>query len=297
MPNIDQTIAARKASLNPKVNAILPSEGIPGKTGSGSSSLTAWTEIAFFPDGATKNGRVVSGNGVSSSTWVLPLPMDLSEPNSLQYEPIEFGNIARIGAKLLGNNKPNQNIDGDVEKAETGLLGMDLSGFAAQLGISLGEELLGYFINQQAVNFLRGTLRNTANPNMENLFKTSNLRTFQFSWNLTPLQPSDASGIKTFIDEVKTNIYPLQVGALGWTRLKFPSEFQITFYASTYGGGTPIKIFQTAPCVCTDFVTQYTPNGAFNTHIDGRPSSVAINATFQEMYSLHRGDIEELSRG
>lgn len=298
MPNIDQIIAAKKESLNPKINAILPSEGIPGSTGGRNSTLTSWTEIQIYPDGATKLGRVVSGSGSASDTWVLPLPQDLSEPHSLQYEPIEFGAIARIGANIMGNQQINTNDPKSVEAAENRLGSQGFLESAKQISIAIGEEVLGFAVTQQAVNYLRGTLRNTANPNMENLFKTANLRTFQFSWNLTPLSETDANAIKSFVSSIRNNIYPenIEIGR-GWNRLKFPSEFVITFNSMGYAaGGTPNKIFQTAPCVCTDFVVQYTPNGAFNTHIDGLPTSVAINATFQEMYSLHRGDIEALEK-
>lgn len=299
MPNIDQIIAAKKESLNPRINAILPSEGIPGNSGGGNSTLTAWTEIVIYPDGQTKTGRVIGGSGSSpqGGTWVLPLPQDLSEPHSLQYEPIEFGAIARMGASLLGNAGVDESKITDAnsaDSAEKNINSFDFSTAFANLGIAIGEEVLGYFTNQQVINFLRGRLRNTANPNMENMFKTANLRTFQFSWNLTPLNQDDARSIKNFISVMKKNIYPQnQEIGLGWNRLKFPAEFELTFNATSQNGGSQ-KIFKTAPCVCTEFVIQYTPNGAFNTHIDGQPTTVLINATFQEMYALHRGDIESL---
>lgn len=292
MPNIDTVIAAKKESLKPKINAILPSRGVPGDK----SSLTSWTEIAIYPQGATKNGRVIGGNGTSGGSWVLPLPQDLSEPHSLQYEPIEFGAIARLGAGALKSALGNGPIT-DPNKAEEALSGFDFSGILKGAAYAIGEEILGMFGNQQMVNFLRGSLRNTANPNIENMFKTANLRTFQFSWNLTPISESDAAKIKEFITKMRMEIYPEnQEYGGGWNRLKFPSEFIISFYSVGLTSGKPNTIMKTAPCVCTDFVVQYTPNGAFNTHTDGQPTTVSISGTFQEMYSLHKGDISSLEK-
>jgi hypothetical protein len=290
MPNIDERIVALKESLNPRINPILPSRGVPGDK----ASLTTWTELTIYPDGATKNGRVVSGNGQSGGTWILPLPTDLSEPHSLQYEPIEFGAIARGAVNAVRAMKGSS----DMTEMEKRIMSLDAEAIKNVLGdvaMSLGEEVLGFVGNEQMVNIARGVFRNTANPNMENMFKTANLRTFQFSWNLTPLSSQDAAKIKEFISKMRETIYPVNNEILfGWNRLKFPSEFTVSFYASGLQGQR--IIFKTAPCVCTDFVIQYTPNGAYNTHIDGEPTSVSINATFQEMYSLHQGDIIGLEK-
>jgi hypothetical protein len=288
MPNIDTRLIALKESLNPGAQTVLPSSGVPGDR----KSLTSWTEIKIFPEGAAKgDGRVGVGKETpTGKTWILPLPQDLSEPHSLQYEPIEFGNLARMGAAVL--NKFGSTAE-TQEKAITSDPAAAVNALK-QVGYAVGEEILGYFGLEQMINFARARGRNTTNPNMENMFKTANIRTFQFSWNLTPLSANDAKSIKEFLNKMRLEIYPENnaVG-LGFNRLKFPSEFVISFHSVGYSGGQN-TILKTAPCVCTDFTVQHTPNGAYNTHIDGEPTSISINGTFQEMYSLHRGDMSGL---
>ena len=292
MPNIDTRINTLKESLNPGAQTVLPSSGVPGDR----KSLTSWTEIRIFPEGADKknSGRVVGGSGSSpGKTWVLPLPQDLSEPHSLQYEPIEFGALSRIGATVLSNLNLSGSSAETQEKAMTSNPGSAMEALKGA-GYAIGEEILGYFGLEQMINFVRARGRNTTNPNMENMFKTANIRTFQFSWNLTPLSASDAKSIKEFLNTMRLEIYPNnQAIGLGWNRLKFPAEFEISFHSVGYSGG-PNLILKTAPCVCTDFTVQHTPNGAYNTHIDGEPTSISINGTFQEMYALHRGDMSGL---
>lgn len=294
MPNIDEKIAALKDQLNPGIKSILPSRGIPSASGVTPSSLTTWTELQIYDNGAKRSGgaRVVgSSAGGASATWVLPLPQDLTDMHSMQYETVEFGALAIASTKLL-----------DMMSAGTGAISQELEkgygpGASSTLGnISrvAGEEVLGFFGLEQAINVLRARNRNTVNPNMENLFKTPNLRTFQFSWTLTPLSSTDSSSIKDFVGVMKTKMYPTNSPVLyGWNRLDYPAEFILNFYSSGLSSGKQ-KIFSTAACACTDLTIGYTPNGAFHTHTDGRPTTVTISGTFQELYTLDSKEIKDL---
>jgi hypothetical protein len=287
MATISQSLQDAKDRLNSGVNTVLPSWGIPSSSGGSASSLTAYTTIVFYPQGAPKKNKVVGGNSTTGSTWILPLPTDLSEPNSLQYESIEFGALAVAAAKVLENNPKGDEFDvaSAVLELMTSKEGMNV----------IGEEILGAVGLETAINFVRASRRNTTNPNLENMFKTSNIRTFQFGWNITPLTEKDSNSLKSFIKEFKKAIYPTSTDVGGaWNRFLFPSEFVVSFTATDVNGSTK-NIFKTAACCCTDFTVQYTPNGAFNTHVDGSPTTVSLNATFQEMYALDSNDIEGLS--
>ena len=292
MPNIDEKIATLKEQLNPGIKAILPSRGIPSASGGSPSSLTTWTELQIYNNGAkrTRGTRVVgsfgSGGGVSA-TWVLPLPQDLTDVHSMQYETVEFGALA-TGASKIGDffNKEKEATMQEIESKYSGA-----SSYIGNVARTVGEEVLGFAGLDQMINVIRAGNRNTVNPNMENLFKTSNLRTFQFSWSLTPLSSADSSSIKDFVNAIKTKMYPTNSTVMyGWNRLDYPAEFMLNFYSNGLTSG-PQKIFSTAACACTDLTIGYTPNGAFHTHTDGRPTTVTINGTFQELYTLDSVDI------
>lgn len=289
---INDTLESLKAQLSGSINTVLPSRGIPsqGSAGQRPSSLTSWTELTFYPDGGPRPGRTIGRGGSAGQTWVLPLPQDLSDVNSFEYESVEFGGVtmaidSAYNALTLGMDK------GNTTGAE------DNAGFAREVGETLygaGALALDAIGAENARNAVRSKFRKTANPNLESLFKSSNLRTFQFSWSITPLSAQDSDSLKQFISNFKKAIYPDNNGLLATANaaqlMSFPNEFVVSFHSTGVSGSSNL-IFTTAACACTDFTVQYTPNGAFNTHIDGRPTSISINATFQEMYALTRNDI------
>lgn len=294
---INDTLESLKAQLSGSINTVLPSKGIPSFTsaeqrsaGQRPSSLTSWTELTFYPEGGPRPGRTIGRGGQAGETWVLPLPQDLSDVNSFEYESVEFGGITMLidsayNALTLGMDK------GNTTGAE------DNATFGREVGetaFAAGTLALDAIGAENARNGVRAKFRKTANPNLESLFKSSNLRTFQFSWSITPLSRQDSDSLKQFISNFKKAIYPDNNGLLATANaaqlMSFPNEFVVSFYSTGVDVGSKL-IFTTAACACTDFTVQYTPNGAFNTHIDGRPTSISINATFQEMYALTRNDI------
>jgi hypothetical protein len=293
---INDTLETLKNQLSGSVKTVLPSQGIPSKrSGSAPSSLTAWTEITFYEKGGPRPGRTIGRGGDAGETWVLPLPQDLSDVNSFEYEPIEFGGTTMFldsvyNAITLGMDK------GNTTQAKDSSTGFGELKDGAVAGGMTALDLIGA---ENAKNAVRAKARQTANPNLEALFKSSNLRTFQFSWNITPLTEGDSQQLSEFVSTFKKSIYPgsgsLAITGNAAQLLFFPYEFVVSFYSQGIQGGSNL-IFSTAACACTDFTVQYTPNGAFNTHIDGKPTALSMNATFQEMYILSRNDVEQLGK-
>jgi hypothetical protein len=268
---VEQLIEEAKSKSGGNVNPILPTSGIPSSGGS-AQNLTAWTVMTFYPDGgpAPKNRPTVSGRGgAAGSTWVLPLPLELAEVHSLNYNSQEMGIIER--ALTTG-------IVGDGTEALKGL------------GISLGTGILDAFGASGVSTVVLSKTRRAANPQMEALFKTPNLRVFNFSWNLIPLTSQDSSSIKSFVKEVRQNIYPTVAGASAATTLTFPSEFTFQFQSRGLSSGTPNTIFETMSSVITEFTVSYGAQGMFGTHEDGLPTQVTINMTVQETFTAVKDD-------
>ena len=292
---INETLETLKNQLSGSVQTVLPSRGVPssGKGRQSPSSLTSWTEITFYEKGGPRPGRTIGRGGDAGQTWVLPLPQDLSDMNSFEYEPIEFGGTTQFldsvyNTITLGMDKGNT-VNVSDSSTGGGEIGSGL--------VAAGMTTLDVIGAENAKNAVRAKARQTANPNLEALFKSSNLRTFQFSWNITPLTSGDSEQLNSFVSEFKKAIYPgsgsLAITGNAAQLLFFPYEFVVSFYAQGIQGGSKL-IFSTASCACTDLTVQYTPNGGYNTHIDGYPTALSISATFQEMYILSRNDIEKL---
>lgn len=271
---LDLKIQQAKSSLNSPVNAVLPSQGIP-KSGSGDGSqgsLTGWSLIKIYPDGKKRSGRgiVSGGNESAAETWVLPLPQDLAEPHSFAYESTDYNGLQQfVGGGPVADSGAKEDIIAGLSS---------LGGFALN---TFGAE---------GIEVVRGAYsRSAANPATEALFKSSNLRTFSFSWNLIPLTAADASNIENFRKSMIKNIYPNAAGIGGANRLDYPAEFEISFHSRGLNG-EKIDLFSTFPSGCTEFTMNYGLQGMLGTHTDGKPTQTSINITVQEIYTLVKKD-------
>lgn len=280
MPVTAQIAAATQALLG-SLKTVVPSQGIPSQN-SPSQNLSTWTVIEIYPNGK-KRGRGISGQALygasmdssAASTWVLPLPIDLAESNSFNWENTDFGIYQQsIAAFTGGEAAPKGGIWDIISGTVKGIFGTTLDA----IGAEGAEQLRG------------AMMRDAANPSTESLFKAPNLRTFQFSWNLVPLKKQDADNIFKFKQEMMKYIYPEKAGVLGVYRLKYPAEFQVSFFAR--GTSAQKKIFSTFPAACTEFTINYGMQGVYGVHEDGNPSQVTISATFQEIYMLIQQDME-----
>lgn len=271
---------------------IMPSMSIPSSGASGGASLTAWTKITVYPKGKKVTGRIGrgAGGGGAGSIWVLPLPADLADMNSLLYEPASFN----VGQRTLAAGTQ------DIFNNDKAAFIQDIENSVANAGIegAAGEVAAG-ILPQGMNDVLFGGRGLAPNPNMEALFKGANLRTFQFSWALTPLKKEDSEGIKKFIKEIKKIIYPSYDTGMGGrgqivSVQNFPAEFEVAFYSKGITGGEQL-IFATIICACSELTVNYSQNGGFYPHEDGSPNSVTINMSFQELYTLSQDDIDEIS--
>lgn len=323
--SITNIIEEGKALLSQtSAKPIMPTMTIPSKSSSGSSGLTAWTVMSVYPDGQSGAGGRIgrSGQGGSSGAainWVLPLPTDLSDLNSMTYEPASFNSLQRAAATgaanvdlakvgsaisdLAGGNPIDAAIGGfDALSNAVTSMGPELEQAYKDLksgaGGNMAYDLIGQMAPEGVSNVLLGTKGLFSNPNMEALFKGANLRTWSFSWNLTPLKKADSDQIVGFIQEVKKLIYPTYSAGSSrggiFSLQKFPAEFVLTFNSSQ-ATGSPKRIFSTATCACTDMTVNFTPQGGFFTHEDGRATNISINMTFQEVYTLDQSDIANLT--
>lgn len=272
MPSVSSSIANGIQGLNRSIQTVIPSQGIPSRGGNG-SGLSTWTKLVIHEGGKPRNGRGIAkgfGSG-SGTTWILPLPADLNESNTLSWEQQEFGAIEQTlaGGPLAGGGAAD-----NFKSAVASLGAGALKSFDIEIVESVGGALT----------------RTAANPATEILFKASNLRTFQFTWNLIPLTQSDAISIEKFKKEMLKNIYPDASGIGGASRLSYPSEFEVSFHAKGNQGGGEKVIFSTFVSACTEFTVNYGVQGMYGVHEDGSPTQVSISATFQEIYMLVKND-------
>lgn len=193
-----------------------------------------------------------------------------------------------------------------------------LSASFSQLGSSISDimntfgsnvpELRSLLINhftQEAVStpgLLSRTIGGAINNNLELLFNGPTLRSFTFTFRLTPRRPEESVQIKNMIRMFKTEMHPaLSPGELF---LLSPNVFKLSYkqlFNDSKKNGPEndhkylnrIKI-----CALKDFSVNYTPDGSYMTYADdGSMTAYELNMTFAEISPIYKQDYTESEEG
>ena len=265
---------------------------------------------------ALTGDTTVSGGGISFSrrknkdksdygTIFLPIPSNIQDGNSVKYtEGSLDGLTANLLAVVLG---PMRSVD-DISTAITNLL---KGGKNAMLDPASQE----YFIrnlsaeasnmpfggNLTGSQLLARETGNILNPNMELLFEGVTLRSFKFSFKLTPRGPNEAKQVKKIIRTLKQNMAPgsSQKGfnnvesSIPNLYLTTPKIFELTYMK---GGDPHPFLHRFKPCFLTEMTVNYTGDGVYATYGGpnddggGTPVSMIMDLGFKELEPIYAGD-------
>ena len=159
---------------------------------------------------------------------------------------------------------------------------------------------INVYLAQQAVGAQGLLSRATGailNPNLEMLFGGPKLRSFGFTFKLSPRDASEASQVRQIIRFFKQNMSPQKGGGSGGASanlfLKAPNTFQIHYMHK----GTEEHPFIGRPkeCAMTSFEVDYTPDGNYSTLRDGFMTSYTISMSLKELEPVFYEDYEELN--
>jgi len=148
-----------------------------------------------------------------------------------------------------------------------------------------------------------GRINGTAiNPKVEVLFGHTNLRSFQFNYNMAPSSPQEARNMVNIIKTLRMHSSPVLVGESdpradygslseqfssgGYLRtgglFLSPSEFEIRFYNAETGDESS-TIPKIGRCVLEKVNVTYCRDGEYSTFSDGTPTSAYLELNFREM--------------
>lgn len=125
------------------------------------------------------------------------------------------------------------------------------------------------------------------NPNLELIFNGPSLRTFSFTFRLTPREPAEAKAIKKIINFFKANMVPRADGLF----LRRPYYFDIKYKGKGASSINKIK----KNCALQSCSVQYTPDGSYVTYIDGSMTAYTLTLEFSETTPLTSIDYEGVS--
>lgn len=249
-----------------------------------------------------KNFSLETGSNVNRNiikqakhTIILPIPQQLSDTSAISWgdaglNAIEaFGVSATQGAITKGFDGVYQALSALRENKDA-LLTEDVrkAVAAALAGEAIG--LVGGNVSgSQLVSRATGQV---FNPNLELLFEGVNIRSFPFSFEFFPRNPTEADQVKRIIRTFKKSMSARKTGTAD-IFIKAPDVFQLTFMK---GGSKHPFLNRFLPMALTNMNLSYTGSNTYSTFYDGTPTHMKLDLTFKELNPIYFEDYEALEQ-
>lgn len=164
------------------------------------------------------------------------------------------------------------------ESMATAMIGeyaLNLNGNMQDVGIAI-KKLFGNNFYLGAVSQGLGV---TLNPKASLLFKGVELREYSLNWVLAPTEEKESDTLKTIVDKIRANSLPDYRTDSFFTAAMFSYPSTVDIYLLGVDPGHYMR-FKTA--MIRNVSINYTPNG-LSVLRGGKPSSIDLNISFQEM--------------
>lgn len=227
-------------------------------------------------------------------TIFLPIPSNIQDGNSVKYTEGELdGLTSQVLDFAVKSMKGGDRITSIVDSGKlirnflvegTNLLRNP--DFIAHFTRSLAAQAanIPFGGNLTAAQLLARQNGQIVNPNMELLFDGVTLRSFKFSFKMTPRNEDEAKEIRKIIRHFKKSMTP---SAEGTMYLNTPLVFELTYMK----GGSPHPfLHRFKPCALTDCSINYTGESNYATYQDGTPVSMVMDLGFKELEPIYADD-------
>ena len=263
-------------------------------------SSTEKNPIAGANFGTNKSALDVSNTAASAlkpaqlsdgGVIILPMPSNIEDSNSVSYDGDTLNSLTAAG---LTFSKKAMDMRSLKEAEE---LGKEALNKANELLIDSGyRELALKALAAQAVNVFGANVSlnqllarsggKILNPNMELLFNNVTLRTFRFSFKMTPRDEVESLQVKSIIRSLKKNMAAKRVQESNLF-LDTPNIFELE-----YKKGNRLHPFlhRFKQCALSDMSVNYTGENVYATYNDGTPISLIMNLTFKELVPIYEDD-------
>ena len=230
---------------------------------------------------------------------LLPIPANIQDTNAVKYTDGSMDALSAEAAKFAtrtigagAKDDPIQKLQNAFKGAAEGIGNFTEDGTLQKLATnSLAAEALnalpGVSVTRDQL-IARGS-GGIVNPNMELLFNGVTLRTFRFSFKLTPRNDTESSSIKTIIKVFKKNMAPKAAKRAQF--LATPNIFDLQYMK---GGDKHPFLNSFKSCALTDMSVNYTGDGTYATYHDGTPVSMIMDLTFRELEAVYDEDYDKV---
>ena len=280
----------------------------PTKQASGGSLVGAPGSRRIGPNGTKDKAKKILGS------IIMQMPANIQDGNAVDYgeskmntlmgaaagligSTIEGGGEA-LSAMLKGDDAGYEKATKDMTKEMKNTVGTDssimdaASQFVSAKATSAAIGALGG--NVSAADLLARQTGQIFNPNMELLFNGPTLRSFSFSFKMTPRSPEEAQECKNIIRSFKSNMATKtkNTGSIGGSGmfLKTPNVFELRYKK---GGRDHPFLHRFKQCFLTNVSVNYTGEGVYTTYDDATPVSMQIDLSFKELEPIYDVDYDD----
>ena len=267
--------------------------------------------------GQTRSGSLATKSVMNTGTIILQIPSDIKDGNTANYGESKMNTLtgAAAGAMMgvmksgatsvsmaLGNmsteeglKKIRSDIGGNLTAGDTDAL-ID----AASMGLTVKatSSAMGIFgANVSPEQLLARSSGQIFNPNLELLFNGPSLRSFSFSFKMTPRSAQEARQCKLIIRSFKQNMAPKTGGdTIGGSAIfmKTPNLFELRYRKGNSDHPFLNKFKQ---CFLTNVAVNYTGEGVYATYDDATPISMQLDLQFKEIEPIYFDDYEQSPQG
>ncbi len=266
----------------------------------------------------SKGIQTVSNLSEIIGTVFLPMPNSVADSNNVSWGEDSMGNIAAaVAAQTMGNAKASALtaaggaaigglLGAGMEKgAGSALLGKNLfelikqGAVSEELAMLIGGEGVSRLLKMQGIgveaeSILARGAGIVPNSNLELLFNAPTLRSFTFSYRLSPRSAEEAAMVRKIIRFFKQGMSVKKMsGKSGQSSffLGSPNVFKLEFRNGKTNEIAGVNKFKT--CALKSFSCNYTPDGLWAAYEKGQPVSTTMQMMFDELEPIYDTDYQE----
>jgi hypothetical protein len=134
------------------------------------------------------------------------------------------------------------------------------------------------------------------NSNLELLFQGPTIRSFGFTWRMSPRSESEARNVKRIIRMFKQGSAPRKLNSQSGAGaaslfLGTPNVFKLSY--KTAGNKEISGLNKFKICALVNMSVVYAPDGQWSAYAEGQPVSVQMSLNFQEIEPVYENDYQE----
>ena len=224
---------------------------------------------------------------VTSTCIHLPMPDNVSNPSTINWEATDFGMIGNAAVKSVKAIKGNTVNKDDIRAELTSMLER-VKSVAAYTVASEVINGLGGEKNLSTDDIMGASSGKITNPYKTFLFRGVNFRTFSFKFNMVPFKESDCYLIDNIVKSFRTHSYPDFGGEKMF--FEYPDECQITYMWES-DANKWLHNFKRA--VCSSIDANYAPLGQWASLRNGFPYMIELTTGWTETSIITKGDINK----